>query len=173
MTSALKKKTNRSNAQASTGPKTAYGKVRSAQNAFRHGLSIAVGSTLARSNQIEAIAQQLVGKTINFEILECARRVAEAQVDVRRIREARYYLMASVMGSATADRPAQNTQRQDPKDAINGIAELAKQLLRINRYERRAISRRKFAIREFYLAHRQLTDAGNGVAGIDLDKRDR
>ena len=46
MTSARKLEANRRNARASTGPRTAAGKARAAQNARRHGLSLAAASSL-------------------------------------------------------------------------------------------------------------------------------
>jgi len=42
LTSDRKIKANRANARMSTGPKTRHGRARSAKNAFRHGLSLAV-----------------------------------------------------------------------------------------------------------------------------------
>ena len=42
MTNVCKIDANRANAKASTGPKTARGKTRAAQNALRHGLSLPI-----------------------------------------------------------------------------------------------------------------------------------
>jgi hypothetical protein len=133
MTSTRKRKTNRANAQASTGPKTARGKMRAAQNAHRHGLSLPIVSIPALSQQAESLAQQIAGGLADRALLEVARRVAEAQVDLVRIRKARHDLLVDKIHHA-----------KDVTDELH----LANRLLAIDRYEQRALSRRKFAIRE-------------------------
>ena len=61
--------TNRLNARASTGPKTAIGKARVARNALRHGLSVPVVRDPALAPEIEALArrimQSVVGKSLD------------------------------------------------------------------------------------------------------------
>src|SRR5262249_24013425 len=74
MTSDRKIKANRKNARASTGPKTARGRTRTAPNARRHGLSLP--KACARIARPGATA----------ETQECARRLAEARIDLRRVR---------------------------------------------------------------------------------------
>jgi hypothetical protein len=92
MTSARKIKANRANAQASTGPKTARGKLRSAQNSRRHGLSLSVTSDPVLSGRVEALARKIAGDTAGHNIYQLARRVAEAQVELQRVRYARLKL---------------------------------------------------------------------------------
>jgi hypothetical protein len=177
VTSLHKIKSNRANARASTGPKTEQGRARSARNALRHGLSLPVVTYPVLSEEVEALAREIAGPGAGVEMLERARKVAEAQIDLRRVRHARHQLlsrpladpnyeswasvrektrfivrqlrprapgikMASLMAYLTS------TPRGPSKFAMI-LAEHAKQLAAIDRYERRAMSRRKFAIREF------------------------
>ena len=58
---------NRANAQRSTGPRTAVGKMRSSRNAFRHGLSGPLPFDSMTSAKVDAIAQALVGEEAGEE----------------------------------------------------------------------------------------------------------
>ena len=53
---------NRANARASTGPRTAAGKTRSARNARRHGLSVPVLRDPALVPEIESLARRIAGE---------------------------------------------------------------------------------------------------------------
>ena len=90
MTSERQRQANRANAQSSTGPKTAKGKKRSAVNARRHGLNVSVLHDPLLAKEVEALARRLAGPTASPEILFCARRVAEAQIDLQRVRACRH-----------------------------------------------------------------------------------
>ena len=82
MTSRRKIKSNRANAQASTGPKTAQGKARAAQSARRHGLSLPIDSYPMASDQVESLAKEIIGELKDREIYEHARRIAETQTNL-------------------------------------------------------------------------------------------
>ena len=90
MTSERKIRANRENARASTGPKTAPGRARAARNALRDALSLPVCSDPVLSEEMELLVREIVGTNANAEIRELAYRIAEAQVDLRRVRCARY-----------------------------------------------------------------------------------
>jgi len=94
MTGARKIKANRANARASTGAKTVHGKARAAQNARRHGLSLSVLENPVLSEEAENLARKIAREGATHEILNLARRVAEAQIDLIRIRQARHDLLS-------------------------------------------------------------------------------
>ena len=97
MTSDRKIKANRANARISTGPKTYHGRARSAKNAFRHGLSLPVQSDQALCEEVQALARQIAGRHASAHIQMLARQVAEAQVDLRRIRYARHQFLSEAL----------------------------------------------------------------------------
>ena len=103
MTSDRKIKANRANARASTGPKTARGRARAARNALRHGLSLPVRSDPALSEEVETLAREIAGPDANTRIKELARRVAEAQIDLRRVRYARHQLLSDALSNPNYD----------------------------------------------------------------------
>ena len=93
MTSDRQKRANRANAKSSTGPKTAAGKARAAQNAFRHGLNVPVLSDPLLAPEIEAMAHRISGPYADAETAERARWIAEAHFDLNRVRSSRRLLM--------------------------------------------------------------------------------
>jgi hypothetical protein len=88
---------NRRNAKASTGPKSTAGKARVAQNAVRHGLAVPIASIAEADQAVERIAHLLAGDAASADRLALARHVAEAQLDLKRVREARAALIAKPM----------------------------------------------------------------------------
>lgn len=140
MTSARQLVTNRANARASTGPTTAAGKAVSANNARRHGLTLPVTGDPVAAAQVEALARAIAGAHATPQCLDLARRIAEAEVDLVRVRRARHDLMARV---------------RDDRDVEPAICA---RLARLERYERCSLSRRKFAVRAYDAARRTLAD---------------
>jgi hypothetical protein len=128
VTSLRKIYSNRRNAKRSTGPKTVAGKARSARNGRRHGLSRPSWIDLAALRRIEAVTRVILGERTDAEHCFLAMRAALAQVEIERARQAR----AEILERAFA--------APDPAGPIRRAASL-------DRYERRARSRRKFAIR--------------------------
>jgi hypothetical protein len=111
MISVGRTKANRANARASTGPKTAQGRAHSARNARRHGLSLPVLSNPALSEEVEPLARDIAGAGATPEILELARRIAESQIDLRRVRSARHELLSSALCDPDYDSPAIKRKR--------------------------------------------------------------
>jgi len=98
VTSAQKIRANRANARASTGPTTAEGRNRSSRNARRHGLSLPVLADPVLSQDVAELTREIAGSTPSRELYELARRVAETQIDLRRVRYARFDLLSSALG---------------------------------------------------------------------------
>jgi hypothetical protein len=184
VTSERKIRANRANAQASTGPKTARGRSHTARNALRHALSLPVYSDPVLSEEVEALARQIIGTDANPEIQELARRIAEAQIDLRRVRHTRHRILSQALSdpdyesgvmlrkkSALVLRYARrfdlrmpmpdnvmeflSSKPQGPYKFATILADETRQLLALDRYEQRALSRRKFAIRAFDAAGRR------------------
>jgi len=131
MTSERKIAANRKNAKKSTGPRTEAGRATSRQNARRHGLATGIGSDPALRDDIEILAKLLASGRENFG--EFAREAAEAHLDLTRIRRIRAGLYARM-----------RFFRDAPREVL---MEAAEQFARLERYERRAFSRRKHAMR--------------------------
>jgi hypothetical protein len=153
MTSLRKRDAARANARASTGPRSARGKSRSRGNARRHGLSIPVLSDPALSAEAEQLAQLLAGDNAPAGILAPARQIAEAHLDLRRVRDASRQMLASIMGGFPSISKKRSSLKRAPDfDALLGLRPC---LANLRRYERRALSRRKSTIRALVLARFQ------------------
>jgi hypothetical protein len=125
MTSEAKIAANRRNAQHSTGPRTALGKGRVRRNALRHGLAVvALVEDLGVTTEVERVAASLGSPESDYSERGETRIIAEAQVTLKRVRTMR----TNILHAAP-------------------IASSLEQLLRLERYEERALSRRKRAVR--------------------------
>jgi hypothetical protein len=170
MTSERKIRANRANARASTGPKTARGRARSARNAFRHALSLSVYSDPLVSEEVETLAREIAGPDANAEIQDLARQIAEAQIDLRRVRYARHQFLTQTSAEPPgAPLGAPEKFVTSVPEGPHKFATILSQEARMDRYERRALSRRKFAIRAFDEA-RRVRYCSNGRATLDCNK---
>jgi hypothetical protein len=129
MTTSRQQNANRENARASTGPRTAEGRARAKRNARRHGLAARNRLSGGLANEMKALAHQIAGSNPSSAVLMAAGRIAEAQIDLVQVRAARQQLIAPSLSH----------------EETFAWSDLAKQLRALDRYERRALSRRKRA----------------------------
>jgi hypothetical protein len=145
---------------AATGPTSATGKARSAQNARRHGLNVPVMYDPDAGGIIEAIAAEIVPGCQDFELLGRARRIAEAQFDLMRVVRARLDMLSWAMADpdyrVPGGEPEEGAQRPGSTEKLVSIlADLGARLVRLDRYERDAMTRRKRAVRAYDAACRK------------------
>ncbi len=154
---------NRRNAAKSTGPKSPAGKRIASRNAFKHGLAVPVRADPGLVARVDALSRRIAGEGAEgSRFVPLARRVAEAQVGLERVRAARFALLAPGAAGAGEREPPHADGRSAPKFGAGGHAtvravpedkpvgaagDIARRLARLDRYEARALSRRRSAIK--------------------------
>jgi hypothetical protein len=177
LTSYRQREANVTNAKAGTGPRSEAGKVRSSRNALRHGLNVSIWGDAALTSRAEALAQRIAGPKADAETMIWARVIAEAQFALERVRARRMRLLLEPkallpsdlrkhlqlieeIDAYMSDEPACHDVRVVLKAPSTTPVEADQRLIdnldgrnlefaRLERYERRALSRRKSAIRNF------------------------
>jgi len=137
---------NRRNGALSRGPKTAAGKARSSRNALKHGLAIPITRDPATAGKIRRAAGQMASSAVGDSIRN-AQIAAEASFDLARVRAVFWAAFArtSISYTSNAAEICETCSTGSGKSAapIRTWAELDK----LDRYERRAFSRRSRALR--------------------------
>src|SRR5262249_26176192 len=132
------------------------------------------------------LAREIAGPGANAETQELARQVAEAQIDLRRVRYARHQFLSDTLSNPDYDSDANKRMKvkvlsallrpnppdtsteagksvtstpQGPHKLATILLQEAKKLLAMDRSERRALSRRKFAIGAFDAARARAATA--------------
>jgi hypothetical protein len=138
---------NRRNGALSRGPKTAAGKARSSRNALKHGLAIPITRDRATAQKIRRTARQMAPSAVGDSIRN-AQIAAEANFELARVRAAFEAVVArmSISSHTSNAGPWDTCSTGSGKSAapIRTLAELDK----LDRYERRAFSRRRRALRD-------------------------
>jgi hypothetical protein len=119
------------------------------------------------SQDVAELTREIAGSNPSRELYALARRVAEAQIDLRRVRHARYDLLSSAVKDPDYESPSKSrtkancgrqlaTKRERPQKFASILSDMARHghgSLRTTRVVR------KFAIRAFDAARRQAASA--------------
>jgi hypothetical protein len=153
MTSETKRAANRRNAARSSGPRSAAGKKRGSQNAVRHGLATSLHQDAAARTEIERMAKLLCGDGASRLKYELARTRAESEIVLRRARMARVAIIERATNTARVDADLRQTGAHPGRGAgtdapataaptdIQALRQALPQLVRLERYARRAFLR--------------------------------
>jgi hypothetical protein len=166
---------NRRNARNSTGPRSGAGKKRASRNAYRHGLTLSIASTAAFAKQLDKLVREIAGDSKDAIMLERAREIAQAELDLARVRRAKVALIEractfgeleppQVLSSVTQiirfvnalDRGrlivpksidgSATMPSQEPDRSAEAVRRVLPELRKLDRYERRAAARRNRAV---------------------------
>lgn len=158
---------------AGTGPTSAAGKARSAQNARKHGLNVPVMHDADVGADVAFMAEEIAPGCQDPELIGRARRIAEAQVDLMRVARARRDIISAAMADPnfrpvtgltgriaqppTPPQAGEDREGGDPgaDKLVAVLSDISARLAKLDWYERVALSRRNRAIRAFDAARRK------------------
>ena len=143
MTSPQKIQANGLNSRKSSGPRTIAGRQKAARNSLRHGLTSISHDGASDCALIEQLIEAHCGAERDPRVRMQARLVAESELVLRSVRERQLDTIERRL--ATATRSATKRTILDEHEAMKAAAP---DLKRMERYERRAWSRLKRAMRD-------------------------
>ena len=162
----------RRNARKSTGPRSGAGRKRASRNAYRHGLTLSITSTAAFAKQLDKLARKIAGNTDDAITLDCALQIAQAELELARVRRAKVGLIERASAFGELDPPRLTVAQmirlidafdrgrpivppidasatmpsQEPDRSAEAVRRVLPELRKLERYERRAAARRDRAI---------------------------
>jgi hypothetical protein len=167
---------NRRNAAKSTGPRSRGGKQRARRNAYCHGLSVPMAMDAALASKLDTRALKIVCESLHRggrNAFALARAVAYAEFDLARARQAKLLVIERMRAFGDADHaallraatrqlcstrdrggrlpsidPAEAMPTEEPEQTAEAIRRALPELLKLDRYERRACARRDRAVRD-------------------------
>jgi hypothetical protein len=166
---------NRRNARKSTGPRSGAGKKRASRNAYRHGLTLSTASSAAFAKELDKLARKIAGETEDAIMLERARALAQAELDLARVRRAKLALIERASAFGELDPPRLTVTQmirilnafergrlivpkpidalatmpsQEPRRTAEAVRRVLPDLRKLDRYERRAAAQRDRAALE-------------------------
>ena len=168
---------NRRNARKSTGPRSGAGRKRASRNAYRHGLTLSITSTAAYAKQRDKLARKIAGNTDDAITLDCALQIAQAELELARVRRAKVGLIERASAFGELDPPRLTVTQmirlvnafdrgrlivpkpsgspaampsQEPDRSAEAVRRVLPELRQLDRYERRAAAQRERAVRSLY-----------------------
>jgi hypothetical protein len=164
---------NRRNARKSTGPHSGAGKKRASRNAYRHGLTLSITSSAAYAKQLDKLAREIAGDIEHPILLDRARAIAQAELELARVRRAKVALVERASTFGQLDPPRLTVTQmirllnafdrgrpivpkpivslaampsQEPYRSAEAIRRVLPELRKLDRYEHRAAVRRDRAV---------------------------
>jgi hypothetical protein len=146
------KLTNRGNPTRSTGPRTVAGKLRASRNALKHGLNVSIRHDGGLGQEIEILAAAIAGDRPTAT----ARDVADAVFDLKRVQRYKVSLIEDKVNNMPLVVANDKYQIENCGWDVWKYAQACMQALpaiaKIERYERRALSRYRRAMLKCLLA---------------------
>jgi hypothetical protein len=161
---------NRRNARKSTGPRSGAGRKRASRNAYRYGLTLNITSA-AFAKQLDKLVREIAGDSKDAIVLERARAIAQAELDLARVRRAKVSLIERASAFGELDPPqafsavtqikrffnaldrgkpilpkpsdsSATMLSQEPDRSAEAVRRVLPDLRKLERYERRSAARR-------------------------------
>ena len=136
---------NRRNALKSRGPRTFFGKLKSSRNARRHGLSVQSALTEDVRRLARAILEMVPIERRTPALDNWAHLIAQAEFDIERVRAAKRDIYRQLPMQHGHEEP----RTPVPAVSTEAIGQAVAELRKIDRYEKRALSRRRKAALTF------------------------
>lgn len=127
---------------------TAQGRLRVSRNALRHGLAVIAHRAPAVDTELDRVATAIGGEYADPAQRERALIIAETELTLLRVRAMRTNIFEQMLLAAGAEDVGEPSEPLQPRLRTRTLLEThVEQLRRLERYERRAFSRRQCAIR--------------------------